>query len=72
MSSSILHNPSHVLGHHLLKELSKGVGKDLKPLSRAESFQRHQLGGSVNFMNYQLREAAKQIRLEEVDKQREL
>ena len=72
MSSSIIHNPKHVLGQHLLRELSKAVSKDLKPLSRAESYQRHQMGGSVNFMNYQLREAAEQIRQEEVGKQREL
>ena len=53
--SSVLHNPGQVLNQRLLKELTKEIGGDsLKPLSRAESFNRHQLGGSVNFLNYQL------------------
>ena len=55
-----MHNPKQVLNFDLLRELTHDIGANrLKPLSRADSFQRHRQGGSVNFLNYKLNEARK-------------
>lgn len=71
--SSILHNPSQVINNRMIRELSKEIDViSLKPFSRAESFQRHASGGSVNFMNYRLREVHVKRQWEDHSKQREI
>ena len=71
--SSIIHNPKQVLNYDLLRELTNEVGAtSLKPLSRADSFQRHMFGGSVNYFNYKLNEARKRSHLKEVAERRKL
>ena len=70
--SSILYNPKQVLNYDLLRELTNEVGAtSLKPLSRADSFQRHMYGGSVNFLNYKLNEARKKAHLKELNERRQ-
>ena len=71
--SSILHNPKQVLNYDLLHELTNEVGAtSLKPLSRADSFQRHMHGGSVNFLNYKLNEARKKAHLKDLAERRNI
>ena len=61
--ASILHNPKQVIAQSRLQELSsqvatgKGLDLSLKTLSRADSYLRHSIGGSVNFLNFKLLEA---------------
>ena len=60
--ASILHNPKQVIDRSLLKDLSREVdSSSLKPLSRAESYQRHSVGGGINFLNFKLSEAHRQV-----------
>jgi len=61
------------LNYDLLRELTQEVGAaNLKPLSRAESFQRHMNGGSANFLNFKLQEAKDKARLHEAFKKHNL
>lgn len=50
------------MNQKMLNQLNRDIGGQfLKPLSRAESFQRHKTGGSVNFLNFSLAQAHKKI-----------
>ena len=60
--ASILHNPKQVIKESLLEKLKNQVGStSLKPLSRAESYHAHSVGGCVNFLNFKLLEAHKKV-----------
>ena len=70
--ASILHNPKQVIDQSRLRELSNkvdssagsGLDLSLKTLSRADSYLRHSIGGSVNFRNFKLLEAHNKLHVE--------
>ena len=51
--SSVLYNPKQVIDQEEFKRLTKNLdGVDFKPKSRADSFNRHQLGGQISYYNF--------------------
>ena len=61
MTSSILYNPIQVLGKKQFNKLSQNLdGVDFKPKSRADSFNRHQLGGRITYFNFMVLERKRQ------------
>ena len=62
MTSSILYNPIQVLGRKQFIKLSQNLdGVDFKPKSRADSFNRHQLGGRITYFNFMVLERKKEL-----------
>ena len=51
--SAVLYNPKQVIDEEEFKRLTKNLdGVDFKPKSRADSFNRHQLGGQISYYNF--------------------
>ena len=51
--SSVLYNPRQVIDQKEFRRLTKNLdGIDFKPKSRADSFNRHQLGGQISYYNF--------------------
>ena len=51
--SSVLYNPKQVINRKEFDRLTQNLdGIDFKPKSRADSFNRHQLGGQISYFNF--------------------